>query len=193
MSSPTSPFMDHAAPILAGDPALSDQNRADLWDAFHQSKDPQELVQRLAPLVVPDDTKHRLFQAKQASMPVAPPVDKVTAAIQKMTTIDPQTLELAEAHPNVLKAITSAATTPEKAPSEPAAATSPAGKGTKAPEAEKPAPLAQPMRPDGLENLPPIPDDHHRILASDGSIHDIPVANLDKARKIDPLLHVLNP
>ena len=41
--------------------------------------------------------------------------------------------------------------------------------------------------------LPPIPDGHHRVLASDGSLHDIPMANIDKAVAIDPQLKVLNP
>jgi hypothetical protein len=41
--------------------------------------------------------------------------------------------------------------------------------------------------------LPPIPDGHHRVLASDGSIHDIPAKNIELAVQIDPQLKVLNP
>ena len=133
MSTPASPFMDRASPILAADPALSDQNRADLWDIFHQSKDPAELTQKLAPLAIPDDTKHKLWEAKQSAAPVAPPVDKVTAAMQRMTSIDPKVLEVAESHPNVLKVLTSAATAPEKEPTAASGASSASDKGTKTP------------------------------------------------------------
>lgn len=193
MSTPSSPFMDHAAPVLAGDPALTDEHRANLWDAFHTSKDPNELVQKLAPLAIPDDTKHRLFQAKQASMPAVPPVDKVTAAITRMTSIDPKTLELAESHPNVLKVMTAAATTPEKEAGVDSGASSSKSKGSTSSASKTPSPLAQPPRLDGQQHLPPIPDGHHRILATDGGIHDIPAENLEKARAIDPNMHVLNP
>src|SRR5579864_1554949 len=190
MSSPTSPFMDHAAPILQGEPRITDEQRESLWDTFHQSKDPNELAAKLAPLAVPDDTKHRLFQAKQASMPAVEPVDKITAAINKMVALPPEVLDKAEQHPNVLKAITTAATTPEKPAQEAASATSAAPKAPKTPTAQKPV-LAP--RADGQPHLPPIPDGHKRILASDGGVHDLPEDRLDDARKIDPLLHVLNP
>lgn len=206
MSSPTSPFMDHASPILAGDPVLSDANRADLWDIFHSSKDPNELAQHLQslatpadptkqPLVVPEDTKKRLWEAKQKSMPVAGPVDKVTAAMTQLSQIDPKVLEVAESHPNVLKVLTAAATTPEK--EVPAASGGPSAspKGKTA-QGDQAAPaLALPPRPDGLEHMPPIPEGHKRVQASDGGIHDIPAddEHLKKAFSIDPRLHVLNP
>ncbi len=197
MSTTPSPFTDLAVPILAGDPVLSDEQRADLHDVFHGSKSPSELVQKLMPLAIPDDTKHRLFEAKQQQMVAMPsvggPVDKTVAAIQKMKELDPQTLELAEAHPSVLRALTSAANTAEKAPSGDSGGVSASGKGKKASGAEKPAPLALPARQDGLEHLPPIPDKHRRVLASDGGIHDIPEENVAKAFELDPRLHVLNP
>jgi hypothetical protein len=186
MSTPSSPFMDHAAPVLAGDPALTDEHRADLWDAFHGSKSPNELVQKLAPMAVPDDTKHRLFQAKQASMPVPATADKVTSAVDHIAQLDPQKREIAEAHPNLLKAFTA----PEKAPQEAAGATNGSDKGTKTPKAPA-TPLAP--RLDGQPHLPPIDESMHRILASDGGIHDIPRERIADAQKIDPNLHVLNP
>lgn len=40
-------------------------------------------------------------------------------------------------------------------------------------------------------NLPAIPKGYTRIKASDGSQHDIPTANLDKAKKIDPNLQTV--
>ena len=189
-----SPFVDHAAPILAGDPAITDEQRADLWDVFNKSKDHNELAQHLQDMTaVPDDTKQALFDAKKKAIPPVEPLDKVTAAIARIKQIPPDVLEMAESHPNVLKAITSAATTPEKGAGEPAGAGKPAAKGKTAAAGAKPAPLAQPPRPDGLEHLPPIPDGHHRVLASDGGLHDIPAENIEQARAIDPRLHVLNP
>lgn len=189
MSTPSSPFQDHAAPILAGDPTINDQQRSDLWDAFH-TKSPEELTQHLASLAVPDDLKHKLFQAKQASMPATPPVDKVTDAIHRMTALDPKVLDVAESHPNVLKAFQAAATAPEKPAQEAAGTTPAAGKGSKTPKAPK---APQPPRADGQPHFPAIPDGHNRILASDGGVHDIPVDKIDQARAIDPNLHVLNP
>jgi hypothetical protein len=191
MSTPTSPFMDHAAPVLNADPTLNDQQRSDLWDAFH-TKSTDELVQHLTPLAIPDDTKHKLFQAKQlASPPAKPePVDKVSAAINKMVALPPEVLDKAEQHPQVLKAFTTAATTaepaPPAAPSEPAAAP----KGKKTPETQKPA-LAP--RADGQPHLPGIPEGHHRVLSSNGGVYDIPQENIATAQAADPNLHILNP
>lgn len=188
-----SPFLEPAEPILRGDPAITDEQRADLFDAFH-SKNADELVQHLQPLMIPDDTKKRLLDAKKLSIPPAvEPMDKVAAVMTRMTQLDPQALELAESHPNVFKTMTAAATAPEKGPAGPAGASKAAPKGDTAAGAAQATPLTQPPRPDGLQHLPPIPDGHHRVLASDGGIHDIPVENLEKARAIDPRLHVLNP
>ena len=52
---------------------------------------------------MPNDTKHRLFVAKQATAPVADPVQKVRAAIESVSKMDPSALATAEAHPTVLK------------------------------------------------------------------------------------------
>ena len=192
MSTPASPFMDHASPILSAEPTITDQQRADLWDVFHQSKDPNELATKLTPLLVPDDLKHKLWTAKQAVSPVpaVPPVDKTVAAMQRMVTLDPKVLETAEAHPNVLKVLTSAATTPEKEPAAPVSGASTSSKGTKAPK----APAApQPPRLDGQPHFPSIPDGHRRLLGSDGSVYDIPAEHLDTARAADPNMHIMNP
>ena len=188
MASPTSPFMDHAAPILSGDPTLDDNARASLWDAFH-SKSPDELVQHLAPLDIPNETKHALYVAKQASMPVASPTDKVTDAVKKIASLDPQVRQIAESSPNLLKAFTSAATTPDKQAQETPGAISVASKGKKAPAASK-VPLSP--RIDGQPHFPEIPEGHHRILSQNG-VYDIPIENIEKARALDPNLHVLNP
>ncbi len=203
MSTPQSPFMDHAGPILQGDPSLSDAAKANIWDVFHQSKNPSELADKLQnmphpdqpgqTLVIPDDTKHKLWTAKQASMPAPPPLDKVSEAIQRMVALPPETLDKAEQHPQVLKAFTTAATTPEKPAAEPASTSSTAPKGSTSSAAPK-APKTPPApRPDGQPHFPAIDPTMHRILASNGGVYDVPKDRIDDARKTDPLLHVLNP
>lgn len=178
-----SPFTDHAAPILSGDPILSDENRADLWDTFNQSKDPAELTQKLMPLAhVPDDTKHQLIIAKTRSMPAADPSDKVITAVNKMKAMAPADLELAEAHPTMLKTLVAAQAVPEQSASDPGSS-----------DKKKQATAALPPRVDGLQHLPPVADTHYRVRASDGGIHDLPKENISKAFEIDPKLQVLNP
>jgi hypothetical protein len=190
MADPTP--IDHAAPVLAGEPTISDAQRADLWDAF-QTKNADELTQHLQTLAVPDDFKQRLLDAKVKSIPAADPLDKTTAIMTKMSKIDPQVLDLAENHPNVLKMMVSAANPPEKGPTKAAGEGTSKPKGNTQKQPAEPAPLQQPPRTDGSEHLPPIPAGHHRVLASDSSIHDIPAEHLEDARAIDPNMHVLNP
>lgn len=168
---------DLAAPILQGDPALDDNARAELWNAFHD-KNPEELAQHLQPLAIPDDTKRQLMAAKQQSFTS----DPVTAAIARMASMDPANLDLAENHPTVLKTLTAALT--------PAPEVTPATAKTSTPKA--PAEPEMP-RADGMTHFPPIPQNHKRVLASDGGLHDIPAERLKRAREIDPNLHILNP
>lgn len=179
------PFIEPAAPILRAEPSITDGQRADLFDIFHGSKDSNELAQKLQPVPIPDATKQLLFDAKKRSTVQAEPIDKAMDAVKRVGSLDPKVLDLAEAHPNVLKVLSAAAIAKEGAE-----AGSASGKGK---DAKKQTPLVQPPRPDGAEHLPPIPDNHRRILARDGSVHDIPEENLEKARAIDPMLHVLNP
>ena len=193
MSTPASPFQDHAAPILSAEPAINDQQREQLWDVFHQSKDPNELAQKLVPLAVPDDLKHKLWTAKQSVAPVVPPVDKTVAAMQRMVDLDPKVLATAEAHPNVLKVLTSAATTPEKVDgAEPSKSPkAPANQAAGGKTAQSAASLAP--RADGQPHFPIIPEGHKRLLGTDGSVYDIPEEQMGAARAADPLHHVLNP
>jgi len=188
-TAPITPFNDPAKPILEQDPAINDPQREQLWDLFHGARDENELATHLKDILVPDDTKKRLYQAKQAATPVDP-IAKTAAVMQQMAKIDPQVLELAESHPNVLKTLTAAAGIGAKPAGMPQDGGKAAGKGKTPADTQ---PLAQPPRIDGQPHLPPIPDGHRRILASDSSIHDIPEENVEKARRIDPRLHVLNP
>ena len=184
MDDQTTPFLDAAKPILAGDPALSDEHRADLWDTFHNSKNPDDLIAKLQPLAVPDDTKHRLVLAKRKSMPAVPPIDKATEAIKRVAQIDPQTLEVAETHPNVLKTLAGAATAAEKTAAEPTGESKGENKGKTPAGSKKTASLA----PD----VPATPSGHVLVRASDGGLHHIPTANVTRARQIDPDLQVLH-
>jgi hypothetical protein len=183
------PYQDPAESILRGEPTINDEQRANLFDIFHSTKDEGELARRLQPLAVPDDFKKQLYDAKQGgAITKGEPLDKVTEAINRMKTIDPQVLAMAEAHPNVLKALTGAAGAAEPTGEGKAGAKGKGqGKGAKA------TPSIQPPRIDGLENYPPIPEGHHRVRASDGGIHDIPAENIDQAREIDPRLQIMNP
>jgi hypothetical protein len=191
MDTPTpSPFTDEVSPILRGEPSITNDQRADLFDVFHKSKDPNELARHLQPLVLPDDLKQQLYDKKKKMVPPVEPVDKVTDVVNRMKTLDPAALETAEGHPNVLKAFVTAATTPKEEPPAAAGASASASAGK---AAKKPAPLVLPSRADGSKHMPSIPDGHRRVLASDGGVHDIPDENIDKAFQIDPQMHVLNP
>jgi hypothetical protein len=171
------PFLDPAEPILRSDPSIDDEGRAALWNIFHASKDHNELAQKLQPLAIPNDTKHRLFVAKQATAPVVEPVEKVKAAIRQVAQMSPDTLEAAEKYPNVTKLLATAAQISTEKPSGEGAA---AGKGK---QAKKPS-----VEPD----VNPVPPGHALVQTSDRQLHHIPVENIDKAKMIDPDLKVLH-
>jgi hypothetical protein len=194
MSTSPTPFADPAEPILRGVPGITDDERADLWDAFH-SKSADELAQHLQPLAIPEEHKNRLYQAKQMSMPAPAPLDKATQAIKAVATIDPKVLDMAETHPNVLKVLSAAATTEPKQPagSQTPSSGNNAGKQPAGGKKGQSSALNQPPRPDGAPHFPPIPENHHRVLASNGGVYDVPAENVDQAREIDPNLHILNP
>ena len=189
MATPTSPFIDHAYPVLKDAP-IPDEQKADLYDIFHNSKDPNELAQHLAPLSVPDAVKANLHIAKQRSQAGSSAAAKAAEALQELTKLDPNVLQIAENHPKMAQAFIAAAT---KEASD-AAASEGKGKTSKNSEAPAGPPVAElPPRPDGEPHMPPIPENHFRVLASDGGVHDIPQEHIDQARQIDPLLHVMNP
>lgn len=194
MPEDTQPFVDHAQPILAGEPSITADQRADLWDIFHNSKDANELANHLSTMALPDDTKQQLFDAKKKAAPKVEPIERAVHALATMTTIPPAVMELAEKYPNTAKALLSAADKAgENEATEAQEKSKAAGKGKEAGSKKEAQPLAQPPRADGLPHFPPIPDGHYRVLASDGGIHDIPQENIEQARGIDPNLHVLNP
>ena len=123
-------------------------------------------------------------------------MDKTIQAISKIKEIPPDILDLAETHPNTLKALTAAAHTSEKQATETAPKVKINVKAKPSAGGESPAAppvLAQPPRTDGLEHYPPIPHQHCLVRTSDGMHYHLPAENLDAARERDPNLMVLNP
>ena len=95
-------FHDHAKDVLAADSTLSDEQKADLWETWHDAKTPQELSERLNGVPVPADVAQALLVAKQRTMPEEP---HAMRAIRHMATLDPAQLDLAENHPGVLQTL----------------------------------------------------------------------------------------
>jgi len=169
MATPGNPIaQDPAEPILRGEPQIDDESKASLWDAFH-SKNADELTQHLAPLAIPDDTKKRLISAKQQMTPAPPPANPCKSAVSTMAGMAPEQLDLAEAHPAILKALVESLKPVEKSEKEDTTAKVPIG-----------------PRLDGTPHLPKIADNHYRILSSDSALHDIPKHMISRAQAIDP-------
>jgi len=101
-------FTDHAAPILSAGPAISDEQRSDLWSLFHVSKDPAELAQHLSELPLRGDFKDDLIRAKRKPALEPDDTDKVMGVLNHMSAMDSRVLEAAESHPLVLKALIAA-------------------------------------------------------------------------------------
>jgi hypothetical protein len=155
MSTSPSPFVDHAEPILRNAP-IPDSLKGDLWQAFHESKDPEELVQRLQPLVVPDQVKTDLYEKKKFLQPSGS-VDTAVSALTKMRDLPPEVLDLAEAHPKIASLLVSAASKGgEKGPEKPAASAKPAA-GPKPSPAAPGAPADDSASPDLSEMPPDVP------------------------------------
>lgn len=103
---------DHAKDILSNAP-LDDSTKATLWDHWHDAHDVHELSTRLADMDIPSDVAESLIAAKKLSEPEPTPIDNATAAINRLTQIDPKILDLAEAHPNVLRHLVTLVTSKE--------------------------------------------------------------------------------
>jgi len=103
-------LVDHAKAILQDAP-LDLATKASAWDHWHDARDAQELSTRLAEVEMPDHIAQKLIEAKRLSMPKpdVTPVDKATAAINRLAQIDKTVLDLAEKHPTVARALIEAA------------------------------------------------------------------------------------
>lgn len=188
---PTPSFTDHAEPILRA-AGVDNNTKADLWDMFHGSKDEGELAYMLSSLLVPNTLKQGLVDAKQHSIasrqkPVGDAAEKGFNVLSRLKEMDPQTLALAEKFPKTASALIGLTGKGDETPAagKPSKAAKTSAKQPAAGKATKTAPQ--------IADLPPIPDGHHRILDSNGGIHDVPMENLDAARQIDPQLQVMNP
>lgn len=177
---PASPFSDPAADILRADPSLTDESRADLHDAFY-NKNTDELVQHLHQQDLPEETKTRLWQSKQAMESPSDPASRIKAVGDTMKGLDPAILELMEAHPTVFKTLT-AAMTPEKESESASGASKPAGKGKKPSKSEKPA------------SAPPVPVPEPswvKFKGKDGNHYEVHPDDLHHVQRIDPAAEVI--
>ncbi len=180
-----SPFLDPAQPILAAHPAITDDQRADLWDIFHGSKDPAELATKLQPLGVPDDVKQSLFEAKTQNAPAVEPVAKAISVLKTVAGLDKDVLDTAESHPNITKALLDLV--------------KPEGKGATAAQAgrkektEGTQPVETKASAGVQADVPATPSGHGLVRGSNGSLHHIPTKNLGRVKEIDPgasILHI---
>lgn len=179
-----SPFLDPAQPILAAHPAISDDQRADLWDIFHGSKNPDELAAKLQSLGVPDDVKQSLFEAKTQNMPAVEPVAKAVDVLKTVAGLDPKILDAAEGHPNVTKALLALVKPEEKA--------APAAQGARKEKTGDTTP-AEAQLPEGVQaDVPATPSGHGLVRGSNGSMHHIPIKNLARVKEVDPGASVLH-
>jgi hypothetical protein len=99
-----------AEAILRGEPAIDDDQRESLFDAFHQTASADELAQYLAPQDLPLNFKQKFHAAKVQATPPVSSVDKVELALAKLKSMDPQILAMAESHPKVAGMLVKAAT-----------------------------------------------------------------------------------
>ena len=178
------PFVDPAKGILQGATAITDEDRADLWDLFHGSKNPEDLAAKLQPLGVPDDVKQSLFEAKTQNTPAVEPVAKAVSVLKTVAGLDPKILDAAEGHPNVTKALLALVKPEEKAPPAAQAARKEKPGSTTPAEAEAPA---------GVQaDVPATPSGHGLVRGSNGALHHIPTKNLGRVKEVDPGASVLH-
>ena len=102
-------WADPAEHILRADAGLADEQRARLWEIFHDSPTPEALAKVIQYHDVSNATKQGLFEAKRRTAPVESATDRTAAALKRIASIDPHILETAEKHPTVLKALTDSA------------------------------------------------------------------------------------
>ena len=180
-----SPFLDPAQPILAAHPAISDEQKADLWDIFHGTKSPDELATKLQPLGVPDDVKQSLFEAKTQNMPAVEPVAKAVSVLKTVAGLDKDVLDTAESHPNITKALLDLVKPEGKGATAAQAGRKEKTEGTQPAGAKLPEGVAA--------DVPATPSGHGLVRGSNGALHHIPVANLSKVKSVDPgasILHI---
>jgi hypothetical protein len=103
------PTEDYAAKILVADTTLDDETRANVWDAYHNSRSLEDLVRNLSPLEIPDITRQTLLAAKSVTAPAVTQVEKVANALHQMSQMNPALLDMAEKYKHVAKMMIDAA------------------------------------------------------------------------------------
>ena len=96
---------DHVGAVLQHLP-LSVDLKADLWDAATTAQSPDDLARSLKQFDIPPHVAASLIVAKRlldTEHPEPSDAEKVKAAAQQMSQIDPKLLDILEAHPTVLK------------------------------------------------------------------------------------------
>lgn len=102
-------FHDHARDILSATP-IDDETKASLWDEYHSARHSADLAARLQAVPIDDVLKQRLIAARKLSDPELKPTEKVADVISRIAQMDRRTLQIAETHPNVMRAFADAAT-----------------------------------------------------------------------------------
>ncbi len=106
-------LVERAEPILRAAEGMDDSERARLFDLYHDAKDVKALSAKLATENLPPSLIDSLLSAKKLSESEPSHLDRITEAVNRLSTIDPTTLEIAEKHPHILKALFDAATRKE--------------------------------------------------------------------------------
>jgi hypothetical protein len=95
---------DHAKDVLSNAPISQDQ-KADLYDHYHDSKNARDLAGRLQPLAIPEHVALALLEAKKKSVSQSP-ADKI---LETLNSLPKHTLDAVEAYPKVLEHFVKAA------------------------------------------------------------------------------------
>jgi len=89
------------------DVTLDDTTKADIWDCFYESRNSADFKTRLARFDIPDSLRNTLLSARKSLEPSER--ERVVEAIKHLSTLDPNLLATAEAHPNLLRYMLDAA------------------------------------------------------------------------------------
>lgn len=100
-------LVDHAKIILQDAP-ISSEDKAGLWDAYHDSPSAESFARKLAAAPVPDDLKRALYAAKQKSLAPDSNGSVVDRAVEAFTRLPKNVLETSERHHVVAKLLVDA-------------------------------------------------------------------------------------
>lgn len=104
-------LIDRAKTLLAGENTLDNNQRADLWEHYYDSRNAAELAGRIKTFGAPQHVKDALVRAKHISQstPLPDPVERVVRTLVTLYQL-PEAVKLsAEKHPALTKALIDAA------------------------------------------------------------------------------------